>query len=156
MHCCACNTAGTASDQAELPVRSSSVSPRWPCKSRQMANVTALHGGLNQQATKHHQAARSRPELAGFAARSSPISQGECVCSYAYGQQDMTSCSKRQMQHAGVLCKHARKKLMKQIAHCTSNSTSKSDSLKSCHQSRCCCYHIDSHVKQRHATSSRL
>ncbi|DBA87089.1 TPA: hypothetical protein ACH3X2_005265 [Trebouxia sp. C0005] len=83
MHCCACNTAGTASDQAELPVRSSSVSPRWPCKSRQMANVTALHGGLNQQATKHHQAARSRPELAGFAARSSPISQGQSTSKQA-------------------------------------------------------------------------
>ncbi|KAL0037979.1 hypothetical protein WJX79_008199 [Trebouxia sp. C0005] len=74
---------GTASDQAELPVRSSSVSPRWPCKSRQMANVTALHGGLNQQATKHHQAARSRPELAGFAARSSPISQGQSTSKQA-------------------------------------------------------------------------
>ncbi len=78
---CLCNTAGTMSDQAELPVCSSSVSPRWPCKSRHMANVTALHGGLSQQTTKH--AARSRPELAGFAARSSPNSQGEYACSSA-------------------------------------------------------------------------
>lgn len=73
--------AGTMSDQAEIPISSSSVSPRWPCKSRQMANVTALHGGLNQQATKH--AAPSRAELADFAVRSSSTSQGQSTTKQA-------------------------------------------------------------------------
>ena len=57
-----------------LPPPSASPSPRWPRHSRQMANVTALHGGRTQQRAK--QAPQPDPPVR-FAVKTSPNPLGE-------------------------------------------------------------------------------
>lgn len=59
--------------------------PRWPCRSKQTANVTMLHGGGKKSGLK--QAPQAGPP-AGFAVKSSPAAPGGATshapgCTYA-------------------------------------------------------------------------
>lgn len=69
-----CHAGEASPDQARTLLRATSASPRWPCQSKVMANVTALHGGGNKATAGC--TARSKP-CAGFAVESSPVSLGE-------------------------------------------------------------------------------